>query len=47
MRKPKEFPEGALERLAMDLKQAKTKKSGSPTKFLTAWMPSKIAWWKR
>jgi len=25
MRKPKELPEGALERLAMDLKQAKTK----------------------
>jgi hypothetical protein len=25
MRKPKELPEGALERLGMDLKQAKTK----------------------
>jgi hypothetical protein len=25
MRKPKKLPEGALERLAMDLKQAKTK----------------------
>jgi hypothetical protein len=27
MRKPKELPEGALERLAVDLKQAKTKPS--------------------
>jgi hypothetical protein len=39
MRKPKELPEGALERLAQELKQAKTKAAFQSIQCLWLWLP--------